>query len=182
MTQTNILTSCSLSGQTRFLRVTAPCWTVPIVCRVPRHCQTQVQIAVCTLQVSRHTKCHRQQVVFQLLYSSSHTMTSKRRSTVLSYIHFQIIWLRFHVRTLQHGRLRLKINCELRLQIFADAFAKLRKVTVIIVMTVCLSVWPFVCPSAWKPRGPTGGIFVKFDIWGFSFSFWKNCRENSSFI
>jgi hypothetical protein len=43
---------------------------------------------------------------------------------------------------------------------FLDAFVKSRKATISFIMSVCLSVHP----SAWKNSGPTGRIFMKFDI------------------
>jgi hypothetical protein len=56
---------------------------------------------------------------------------------------------------------------------FSDALKKLRKETINFVMSVR--------PSAWNNLGPTGGIFVKFDIWRY-FLFSETCRENSSFV
>jgi len=44
-----------------------------------------------------------------------------------------------------------------------DSFAKLRKATI----TFFISVLPPVCLFAWNNSAPTGGIFLKFDIWGF---------------
>jgi hypothetical protein len=55
-------------------------------------------------------------------------------------------------------------------------FAKSRKVTISLVMSVCLSVRPSVCLSA-QNLAPTGRIFIIFDIWVFSEIF----EENSSF-
>ena len=40
------------------------------------------------------------------------------------------------------------------------AHAKLRKATVSVVMSACLSV----CPSAWNSSAPTGRIFMKLGI------------------
>ena len=49
-----------------------------------------------------------------------------------------------------------------------DAFAKLRKVAISFVMSVCLSVClSSVRPYEWNNSAPTGRIFMKFDIWVF---------------
>ena len=52
-------------------------------------------------------------------------------------------------------------------KLFGSA-AKVRKETVIFVMSVCLSVdlsfLPSFHPSAWSSSAPTGRIFVKFDV------------------
>jgi len=40
-----------------------------------------------------------------------------------------------------------------------NAFKKLQKTTVSIIMSVL--------PSAWNNYAPTGWIFMEFDIWGF---------------
>ena len=48
---------------------------------------------------------------------------------------------------------------------FLGVFAKLRKVPISFVMSVCLSLSRLsVCPSAWNTSPPTGRIFVNFDI------------------
>jgi len=49
------------------------------------------------------------------------------------------------------------------MQEFLGAFAKLRKATIIFVMSVC----PSVRLSAWNNSAPTGRIFIKFYIWVF---------------
>jgi len=56
------------------------------------------------------------------------------------------------------------------------AFARLRKVTLSFVMSVCLSV----CLSSWNNSAASWRIFTKFDTWIFFFS--KICREISNFI
>ena len=52
---------------------------------------------------------------------------------------------------------------------FLNAFEKLRKVNISFVMFVSLSV----CLSARYTSAPTGGIFMKFDMY-----FSKICRES----
>ena len=52
-------------------------------------------------------------------------------------------------------------------------YAKLRKATINFAKSVSLSV--SIRPSTCNNSVPTGMIFMKFDIWGFS----KICRENS---
>jgi hypothetical protein len=47
---------------------------------------------------------------------------------------------------------------------FLDAFAKLQKATIRIVMSLCLSVRPSVLLSAWTKSAPTGRIFIKFGV------------------
>jgi hypothetical protein len=58
------------------------------------------------------------------------------------------------------------------------AFAELRKATISLVMSVCLSVRPFVLPSASNDVDPTGSIFMKFDVW----LFFENLSKISSFL
>jgi len=43
--------------------------------------------------------------------------------------------------------------------VFLDAFTKLQKPTISVLMSLC--------PSAWNNLAPTGQIFMKFSIWVF---------------
>jgi hypothetical protein len=47
---------------------------------------------------------------------------------------------------------------------FLGMFAKLQKVTVSFVMSVCLSVHPFVHLTAWNSLVATGWILIKLDV------------------
>jgi hypothetical protein len=50
------------------------------------------------------------------------------------------------------------VRCDVR-NVYAGAFARLRKMTISFVMLVC--------PFAWNNSAPTGRIFMKFCIWVF---------------
>jgi hypothetical protein len=64
--------------------------------------------------------------------------------------------------------------CTAEQSLFKGAFAKLRKVAISLVMSVCM----FIHLSACNNSAPTGRIFVKFYVC----LFWKICRKNSFFI
>jgi hypothetical protein len=65
---------------------------------------------------------------------------------------------------------------------FWGVFAKLQKVTIIFVTSVCLSICPSVRPPArpatWNNSAPNGRIFIKFHI----VAFFENLSRNLSFI
>ena len=86
-------------------------------------------------------------------YSQNQFKLSKRSNRVV----FSTQVLDLFVLT-QHRFVKYKL--ELNFRIFLGAFAKLRKATVSLLMSVR--------PSAWNNSAPIFRIFMKFDIWGFS--------------
>jgi len=154
---TSLLTSCSLSGQACFLRVTPTWWAVPIVCRAP---PSQVQIAVCSPQVSRHTNMPETSGFSTSLLLLPYNGILKEKLWV-DLAHFQIIWRRF----LCNDGSTWTINWELQnRRYFQTRSQKLRKKDCYL-RFVCLSVWPSV---RMDKLAPTGWFFTKFDI-GFFF-------------
>jgi len=110
---TSLLTTCSLSGQACFLRVTPPCWAVPIVCRVPPS-PTHTSTNCCVLTTGQQT--------YHMPQTTSGFSTSlflfpyngiQKEKLWVNLLHFQIIWLRFCVRLFQPGRLWPQIKWEL---------------------------------------------------------------------
>jgi hypothetical protein len=71
---------------------------------------------------------------------------------------------------------RISVYCT---RIFLAAFAKLRKATVSLVISVCLPVRRPIYPSAWIILAPTQQISAEFDVLVF---FLKIYRENPIFI
>ena len=112
MTPTSLLTGCSLSGQACFLRVTPPCWSVPIVCN-PSRPDTSTNCSVFTAGQQAYHMPRTTSGFPTSLFLFPYNGIRKEKLWV-NLLHFQIIWLRFHVRFFQTGRLRPQINWELQ--------------------------------------------------------------------
>jgi hypothetical protein len=59
-----------------------------------------------------------------------------------------------------------------------SAFAKLRKATVSIVMSVCPSARPSVCKSVCNNSASVGRILIKFDTWAFCENLYRKFKFN----
>jgi hypothetical protein len=135
----------------------------PLSVGYPRHGQTPVQIAVCSPEVTRHTTRHHTTSGFSTsLFLFPYNGIRKEKLWV-NLLHFQIIWLRRHVRLFQTGRFKttnmLTVTAE-------DIFRRVRKIAkkrLIFVTSVCLSVCWSVRPSVRMDKSAkTGPIFMKF--------------------
>jgi len=91
---TNLLTSCSLSDQACFLRVTAPCWAVPIVCRVPPS-RPDTSTNCCVLTAGQQAYHMPESSGFSTSLLLFPYNGIPKEKLWVNLLHFQIIWLSY---------------------------------------------------------------------------------------